>query len=76
MTKISHLNDIERTQIIMERERDEKILSTIATRRRCAHATVRIYVVLLPQYRRNNWGKIIFFVPMLFPMSKNKIRIK
>ena len=38
---MSHLSDIERIQIIMERERDGKTLSTIATRHHCTHATVR-----------------------------------
>jgi hypothetical protein len=35
-TKMSHLDDIERTQIIMERERDRKKITTIATSHHCS----------------------------------------
>ncbi|CAF1469237.1 unnamed protein product, partial [Rotaria sordida] len=50
---MSHLTDIERIQIIMERERDGKKISTIATRHHCASSTVRS---ILSRYR--NTGEI------------------
>ena len=64
---MSHLSDIERIQIIMERERDGKTLSTIATRHHCTHATVRN--IAENELREND----IFFCPPKTPQNLQRL---